>query len=239
MLVKKIEDDSYFTLREKLKKLTFTVDDLDHYPLFVGAHNMARNFFVVQEFLKTLDVPGNIYEFGMWRGSTAFLLSKFLLLSRPQQNKVIVGFDNFSGLPHPSVDDGEEAQSYVGRYKGDLEFLRSMIISSNFNDIITVVDGDANQTIPSFFEDNPYDLVSFALLDFDLYDPTMVAIHHIVDRVPIGGKIMFDEGTSQIWQGEKKAMQEFLKIVKSLQQAWQPLENPITRQPTTVFTRIQ
>ena len=238
MSIKKFEDELYFDYRNKLKEQSFTIYDLDHYPLFVGGHNMGRNFFLINQLVETLDVPGNIYEFGLWKGATTVLLAKFLKILKPQQNKIIIGFDNFSGLPEPIDSDGEEAKSYVGRYKGDKDFLMSILNMSKLESSVHIVDGDANLTIPSFFEHNPYDLVSFALLDFDLYEPTITAIRQLISRVSVGGKIIFDEGSSSTWKGEKRAMYEFSELTKQCKQSWVPLENPITRQPTTVYTRV-
>ncbi len=238
MKSREIEDELFFQSREKIKNDKFSLGDLDQYPLFVGVHNMARNHFIINQFLETLNIPGNILEFGLWRGGTTVMLAKFLQLLRPQQNKFIIGFDNFSGLPEPLACDGNEAKSFVGQYKGDKDFLSSVLTLSNLDSIVRLVDGDAKNTIPDFFKDHSHDFVSFALLDFDLYEPTILAIQNLIERVSIGGKVLFDEGTSAIWKGEKKAMFEFVEMTQKIGQSWSCLENPITRQPTTVYTRM-
>ena len=108
------EDKTYFAFRESLKERSFEIADLDHFSLFVGIHNIARKKFILDEFEKTLDVAGNIYEFGTWRGSTLVLLASWYRLRRPQGNKFVFGFDAFEGLAAGSPEDGT-AQGKVYR----------------------------------------------------------------------------------------------------------------------------
>ncbi len=42
-------------------------------------------------------------------------------------------------------------------------------------------------------------------LDFDLYEPTMVALEHLLPRVPKGGIVAFDEINNKFWPGETLA----------------------------------
>ena len=94
-MFKKADDDSYFKYRNKIKDKNFTINDLDHFPLYIGIHNFARKFFIISELNKTLDLTGNIMEFGIWQGSTSILLGGWYNISRPFSHKKIVLFDTF------------------------------------------------------------------------------------------------------------------------------------------------
>jgi hypothetical protein len=73
---------------------------------------------------------------------------------------------------------------------------------------VTLVKGDATQTIPAFVERTPHLLVSLLFLDFDLYEPTKVALQQFVPRMPKGAVIAFDELDNPLWPGETVAMLE-------------------------------
>ena len=45
-------------------------------------------------------------------------------------------------------------------------------------------------------------------LDFDLYEPTHVALTHFLPRMPKGAVVAFDELDNPLWPGETLAMLE-------------------------------
>jgi hypothetical protein len=49
-------------------------------------------------------------------------------------------------------------------------------------------------------------------LDFDIYEPTCVALETIVPRMPRGGVLIFDELNDKRWQGETVAVMEKLGL---------------------------
>ena len=101
---KKASDQTVFQAREKIKK-NFgqnIYELIDQYPLFACPQTMLRvnkNFELLKRSLK---IPGDIFEFGTWRGATAIFFAKILDEIEPQSNRKIFVFDNFSGLPEPT-----------------------------------------------------------------------------------------------------------------------------------------
>ena len=73
-------------------------------------------------------------------------------------------------------------------------------------DKVHLIKGDATKTIPTFLEESPHLLVSLLFLDFDLYEPTKVALEHLLPRMPRGAIIAFDELDNPSWPGETLAM---------------------------------
>ena len=49
-------------------------------------------------------------------------------------------------------------------------------------------------------------------LDFDIYEPTKVALDHLLPLVPKGGIVGLDEINCKKWQGETIALKEVLSI---------------------------
>ena len=55
-------------------------------------------------------------------------------------------------------------------------------------------------------------VISFLCLDFDLYDPTKVALEYLLPLVPKGGVVSLDELAQKRWVGETVAFKECFKI---------------------------
>tara|TARA_Y100001978_G_C23605241_1_gene390805 strand:+ start:158 stop:880 length:723 start_codon:yes stop_codon:yes gene_type:complete len=210
---KKASDQNVFQAREKIKK-NFgqnIYELIDQYPLFACPQTMLRvnkNFELLKRSLK---IPGDIFEFGTWRGATAIFFAKILDEIEPQSNRKIFVFDNFSGLPEPTDLDSEYAKTQIGKYKGDKKSMEYIIDAFELNHRLELIEGDALTTIPSFFEDNKPYLVSMAYFDFDLYEPTKIAWNFIKKYILEGSILVFDEGLDRDrWSGEFKVIEEIM-----------------------------
>ena len=49
---------------------------------------------------------------------------------------------------------------------------------------IELVEGDACKTIPDYVLENEHSLISLLYLDFDLYEPTKIALETFIPRMP-------------------------------------------------------
>src|SRR3990170_680202 len=50
------------------------------------------------------------------------------------------------------------------------------------------------------------------IIGFDIYEPTVVALKHLVNRIPKGGIIAFDELNHEVWPGETIAVMQEIGI---------------------------
>jgi hypothetical protein len=207
---------------------------IDQFGLYVGTETMASKVQCYEFFKLSLGVPGHIFEFGVWHGSNLLYMAKLLRLMQPNSVKNIFGFDNFSGLPTSSNIDGKLSADHKGRYIGDEEVLMRAIELFEFNDTVHLIKGDANKTIPEFEKSFPEALVSFAWLDFDLYDPCIKALDFLAKRLSIGGVIVFDEAMSSIWPGETVALLEYLSKSNF---KFEMRSNQLGRQPVMCLIR--
>ena len=71
---------------------------------------------------------------------------------------------------------------------------------------VELVPGNALETIPKYLEENPHLVVALLYLDFDLYEPTKIAIETFLPRMPKGAIIGFDELDETPWPGETLAV---------------------------------
>ena len=96
----------------------------------------------------------------------------------------------------------------------ELEKLAAIYDSTRFLGHIpklSLIKGDATKTIPEFVDEHPHLLVSLLFMDFDLYEPTKVALEHFLPRMPRGAVVAFDELDNPLWPGETQAMLAFLE----------------------------
>jgi len=144
-------------------------------------------------------------------------------------SRKIIGFDTFSGFPYISPKDKitkyvhekrgittpKKNDNYVDSYT-DLQKSIELYDQDRYNfgsgPKIELVKGDAAKTIPKYLKDNPYLVISLLNLDFDIYEPTKVALKHLLPRMPKGAIICFDEINHPFWPGETLAVMEELGI---------------------------
>ncbi len=141
-------------------------------------------------------------------------------------NRRIIGFDTFKGFPAINKKDtrtGEKAflrKGYLKTFKGiKKEIDESIKVFDENRPIghipkVELIVGDAIKKIPEFINKNRHLVVSLLYLDFDLFEPTKVAIENFVPRMPKGSVIAFDELNADSYPGETLALIETLGINK-------------------------
>ena len=127
-------------------------------------------------------------------------------------NRKIIGFDTFEGFPSVSKNDPD---GVVGQFRNtDYQHLAKWVTLHDKNRTIghipkvDLVKGDAIKTIPQYVKDHPYLIIALLYMDFDIYEPTAVALKHLLPLVPKGGVVGFDEVGQKRWQGETIALKE-------------------------------
>ena len=159
-------------------------------------------------------------------------MAKMLNEIEPQSNRKIIVFDNFSGLPSPSKENGADALDQIGKYHGDLDNLEFIIESFDLSHRIELVKGDGNKTVKEYFTCKSYLLISLAYFDFDLYEPIINAWKAIKNNMNKSSIISFDEGLYQDrWVGEYKAAKEIIDELKNSGREFSLESNNISRQP--------
>jgi len=161
---------------------------------------------------KITDLPGDILEFGVYKGTSFVRLAAFRDLLEYSDSRKIVGFDAFGKFPDDLkldsdkkfVDNFEGAGGF-GISKEELQMHLKNKKTSNFE----LIEGDINKTLPEFIKNNPSLKIALLHIDVDVYEPTKVILEHLWDKVVKGGILMLDDyGTVA---GETKAVDEFFE----------------------------
>jgi len=168
-------------------------------------------------FKRVLGVKGSVIECGVFRGGGLMSWANFSAILEPNNlGRRIYGFDTFEGFESIGPEDSSRhRETKQGELRSDsFDEIQKLIATFDKNrflghvDKVHLVKGDATDTIPKFVADHPHLVVSLLFLDFDLYEPTKVAIDSFLPRMPKGAIIAFDELDNPAWPGETLAMIE-------------------------------
>jgi len=197
---------------------------IENFPKYVRRSKLTRFLALYEIFKRVLPVKGSIVECGVNHGFGTMTWAKLSAILEPVNlTRRIYGFDTFEGFPSVSAKDRSAASDHVK--VGDLyadshdELLELAAINDSTRFLghipkVKLIKGDACETIPQFIRDTPHVLVSLLYLDFDLYEPTRVALEHFLPRMPKGAIVAFDELDNPLWPGETLAMLEVLDKYK-------------------------
>lgn len=204
---KKSEHDAYVEHRIAQHCERHGIDPLTAlklFPILARRQPLKRYLAHVELFKMTLDLPGDIGEFGVYRGAGLFtwanLLEAYCIGDR---TKTVWGFDDWDGFGEfrPAVFR-KEVLDATAIFDAD-RFIPQ-------KPRIKLIDGHIEDTVPQFVLDNQGVRFSLIHLDCDLYGPTKAVLNTLWDRVVPGGVVIFDEYGIPDWPGETAAVDEFL-----------------------------
>jgi O-methyltransferase len=132
-----------------------------------------------------LGLKGIVAEFGIFKGGTTMLLSRFI--ERLGQSWRVMGFDTFAGFPTKrSVLDMYEHPDCVFR---DEALVRRYLADRN----IEIVSGDIVETVHRLESED----IVLAFVDTDNFTSASAVLDVIQDRVVLGGAVVFDHFTGR------------------------------------------
>ena len=170
-------------------------------------------------FQRVKDLPGDIVEVGVFKGSGMATFAKFCEIYCPNSNKKIVGFDIFDNVKSDEVLNKDNAidkanmNTVYGKVDSSelsLSSVQGRLDSMNIDKKYILVQGDVEETVPKFVKENPGFRASLIYIDVDLERPTYYSLLHLWDRLLPGGIILFDEYEYHKFS-ESNGVERFLK----------------------------
>lgn len=188
-------------------------DSYNHLMMSADVERLRKVLAREELFRKTIDIPGDIVECGVFKGTGLAQLIKFKSIFSPGSVKTVVGFDLFGQSPVVQSDfDSNQMKSYFeacGVDLLDLAEIRSKIMAIDAGRTeVKLIAGDVGLTCRKYVEDNPGFKVSFLNMDLDLAEPTLAALESLWPRVSLGGVVVFDEYAISQWS-ESQAVDKF------------------------------
>ncbi len=166
-------------------------------------------------FKMVLDIPGDIVECGVFQGGGILYWARLIQIFNPLSRRKVVGFDTFVGYPGTMKGkrDKEASASFMAKTQGSMgsvEEIMKHAVSLGLEKRIELVKGDAVETIPRYRKKNPGFRPALLNLDFDIYEPTYVALKELYPLLVPRGIVVFDEYAIDEW-GESNAADAFFK----------------------------
>jgi len=191
--------------------------------LFLTPQNLSRILFMDFLYKKIIEQQGVIMEFGTRWGQNMSLFSAMRGIYEPYNRlRKIIGFDTFTGFPSVHNLDGDYLHKggystplgYEKHLAEILQLLEAESPISHKKKHHEIVVGDAIETVPHYFENNPHTVIALAYFDLDIYEPTKICLEAILPYITKGTVIGFDEANDETTPGESIAMREVLDLKK-------------------------
>lgn len=183
--------------------------------IFSKDSKLLNKLFSKQFFVNlTKDVPGDIVELGVFKGSGFVAWLKVCRLEHVK--RMVYGFDYFdaeklvSGIN--TADRSLMASLFTSRdfdSKGYEHVLKRITQDIGFTNFALLA-GDVFSTVPDFLAQNPGFRASIINFDLDTAEPTIFALNQFWDRLVPGGVLIFDEYAINEWT-ESDAVDEFIR----------------------------
>lgn len=172
----------------------------------------SEAYFIIQALATSKDVLGDVCEFGVAQGETSALIANEIQSS----DKALHLFDSFKGLSMPTEKDQLKndifslgsMEAYAGAMSNPKVMVNARLTAISFpSQRIFIHEGFIDQVIRS--DTKLPEKVSFAYVDFDLYEPIKLALDFLHRTISIGGIIIVDD-YDFFSTGAKTAVDEFL-----------------------------
>jgi len=201
------------------KKLTIrnmnSADAWDHENAFywfshpTRMHKMLAHYELYQSIL---DLPGDIFELGVYKGASLVRFASFRDLLENQHSRKIVGFDAFGEFPTEQVQL-EADKHFIERFEqagGDglsEDEINAIMAHKGYHNV-DLVKGNVFDTLDTYLTKHPASRIALLHLDMDVKEPTAYALDKLYDKVVPNGLIIFDDYHSVA--GATEAADEFL-----------------------------
>lgn len=219
------EESSQQTLQELFEKNPVDPKELlSNLGLFIKRQDLMRILMINDLYRQIVDVPGDIYEFGVRWGQNLSLFTSMRGIYEPYNfTRRIYGFDTFEGFKGIAAEDGQHEVIFEGAYgvgSGYETFLDEVLtVQSNFNPVNHIkkhqlYKGDAFGQLEAHLDNHAESIIALAYFDFDIYKPTKQCLELIKSRLTKGSIVAFDELNHSVYPGETVALREVFGLDK-------------------------
>jgi len=188
--------------------------DLNIYDQFLKNTDIDRLQKILSRyelFKKIIDVPGDICECGVYKGSGIFTWVKLVKLFKPNNSFNVVGFDFFEkkrGKKFKYKVDKKEINFHKNNWISQKEIIK-ICKGWGFNNL-KLYAGDVKKTSKEYAKNTVGSRIALLYLDVDNYEGTLQILKNLYNKMSKGGIIAFDEYAIK-GHGESDAVDKFFK----------------------------
>jgi Macrocin-O-methyltransferase (TylF) len=209
--------------------------NLQLYDAFLGStgpDRLQRILARYELFKLVQNVPGDIVECGVFRGSGVYTWVKLLCLFKPNSEQRLVAFDFF-----------EKSRDVEFRYAIDKECLEAHAEGWTSREVLVanckawgferlkLIAGDVAATTREYARSHLGARIALLYLDLDNYEGTLACLKNLYSLVSPGGVVAFDE-YGLAGYGESDAVDEFFRYQRIRLRSF-----PWARTPTAYFVK--
>jgi O-methyltransferase len=186
-------------------------------PYTMTGNDKLHALIAATKYVSRYDVPGDVVEFGVWRGG-GMKAAALTLEAAEDFSRDLYLFDTFEGMTAPTDKDvrfdGAPAAGLLETSGKDtavwavasIEDVRERFANGRYPlEKIHFIKGPVEETVPEHLPER----ISILRLDTDWYESTEHEFRHAYDRLVSGGVLMIDD--YGWWQGSRTATDEFLE----------------------------
>lgn len=174
----------------------------------------SEAYFIIEGLKRTKEIEGDICEFGVAQGITSQLIANEI---KNGDDRVLHLFDSFEGLPKPSANDSLKDDIFnlgnIEAYEGKMSVPEIQVLQRleklNYPKSRYIVHKGFIENLISSQKEFPQ-LVSFAYVDFDFYEPIKTILDFLNGATKKGAVIMVDD-YDFFSTGVKIAVDEFVE----------------------------
>ncbi len=164
-------------------------------------HRLNSFILNIEYLMSEKNIPGDFAELGVWKGNTSQILAYFA----KKYDKHCYLFDTFKGFDKRDLVNFD-SQFQVAQFSNTSIDIVKECIGDEYLSNCTFVTGYFPNSITEDLYSKRYSVVS---IDADLYEPTKAALKYFYPLTNDGGIFLLHDYSSLIWQGCKKAIDEF------------------------------
>lgn len=201
--------------------------NLDDTTLFLlsrlGGCSVGEACYIIDCLHKSINLEGDVCEFGVAKGRNSVIMAHHI----KDTDKNIWLFDSFKGLSAPTEKDKLKddilhlgsIEKYKGKMSCSINYVKHELKKINFpSSRAKIVAGFIEETICGCLLPNK---VCFAFVDFDFYEPVVIALRFLDKVLQKGGFIIVDD-YDFFSTGAKTAVDEFISANKEKYNFFQP-----------------
>jgi hypothetical protein len=199
----------------KLPNIKDSFEFENNFYLTCNSDRISKLLIQYELFLKTKNIPGEIVECGVFKGTSLIRFASYRNFYK-KQTKKIIGFDTFGKFPSAGFSKDINVRKKFVQQSGNQSIakkqLEKILKHKKIGMNVELVKGDIRKTIIEYLEEYPKLKISLLNLDVDLYEPSKVILENFYPRMTKGGIIILDD--YGVFPGETKAVNEFIKKTK-------------------------
>lgn len=157
------------------------------------------------------EIPGDIVECGVFKGSGIYTLAKLVRLLTPHTGRKVVGFD-FFGAKRPTglkrIQD-KDVLDFHDKNLADKESILANLKMLGINNV-ELIAGDVAETSKAYVKNNMGFRIALLYLDVDNYEGTLAILKNFYPLVSPGGIVAFDEYGVR-GHGESDAVHDYFR----------------------------